>query len=91
MFNGDELVIIDFGSCRSMGESIEGSGGTYEWCDETVKLSLPENDLKCFGRDSDLAWRGLAGFSVWGLTIPCCLVGLLLTFAWSQISKIKLV
>ncbi|KAJ5186626.1 hypothetical protein N7449_011390 [Penicillium cf. viridicatum] len=45
MFNGDELVIIDFGSCQSMSESMEGSGGTYEWCDETVKLSLPENDL----------------------------------------------
>lgn len=45
MFKGGELVIIDFGSCRSIGESMEGSGGTYEWCDETVKLSLPENDL----------------------------------------------
>lgn len=24
---------------------MEGFGGTYEWCDKTVKLSLPENDL----------------------------------------------
>ncbi|KXG51633.1 uncharacterized protein PGRI_090260 [Penicillium griseofulvum] len=43
MFDGDELVIIDFGSCRSIGES--RGGGTYEWYDEKVQLSLPENDL----------------------------------------------
>ncbi|KAK4866235.1 hypothetical protein LT330_008576 [Penicillium expansum] len=45
MFDGDELVIIDFGSCRPIGDSIEGSGGTYEWCDQKVQLSLPGNDL----------------------------------------------
>lgn len=44
MFDGDKLVIIDFSSCQSIGESIEEFGGTYEWWDETVKLSLPEND-----------------------------------------------
>ncbi|KAJ5185973.1 hypothetical protein N7491_006156 [Penicillium cf. griseofulvum] len=43
MFDGDELVIIDFGSCRSIGES--KGFGTYEWYDEKVQLSLPENDL----------------------------------------------
>jgi serine/threonine protein kinase len=41
MFDGDELVIIDLGSCRSIGEG--RGGGTYEWCDEKVQLS-PEND-----------------------------------------------
>ncbi|KAJ5159178.1 uncharacterized protein N7500_008829 [Penicillium coprophilum] len=45
MLDGDGLVIIDFGSCRPIGESMEGSGGTYEWYDEKTQLSLPENDL----------------------------------------------
>lgn len=45
MFDGDKLVIIDFGSCRPIGESMEVCGRTYEWYDETVMLSLPENDL----------------------------------------------
>ncbi|KAJ5951408.1 uncharacterized protein N7479_009821 [Penicillium vulpinum] len=30
MFDGDELVAVDFGCCRPIGESTEGFGGTYE-------------------------------------------------------------
>ena len=45
MLDGDQAVIIDFGSCRSIGESLQGVGRTYEWYDEKVQLSIPENDL----------------------------------------------
>jgi len=45
MLDGDEAVIIDFGSCRRVGESLEGAGRTYEWYDEQVKTALPQNDL----------------------------------------------
>lgn len=45
MLDGDEAVIIDFGSCRRAGESLEGAGRTYEWYDEEVDTALPQNDL----------------------------------------------
>ena len=37
-------VIIDFGSCRAIGQSLEGVGRTYEWYDRNVKQSIPNND-----------------------------------------------
>ena len=45
MLNGDVPVIIDFESCRRKGESLEGIGCTYEWHDQEVQVSLPQNDL----------------------------------------------
>ena len=45
MLNGDVPAIIDFESCRRKGESLEGVGRTYEWYDEEVQMSLPQNDL----------------------------------------------
>lgn len=45
MIHGDKAIIIDFGSCRRPGEDLNGVGRTYEWYDETVKVSNPENDL----------------------------------------------
>ncbi|KAJ2894094.1 uncharacterized protein MKZ38_007933 [Zalerion maritima] len=45
MLDGDVPVIIDFESCRRKGESLEGVGRTYEWYDEEVQISLPQNDL----------------------------------------------
>lgn len=45
MLHGGMPVIIDFGSCRKVGESLDGVGRTYEWYDETVLSSLPKNDL----------------------------------------------
>jgi serine/threonine protein kinase len=45
MLNGNVPVIIDFDSCRREGESLEGVGRTYEWYDEGVQISLPQNDL----------------------------------------------
>ncbi|KAK4039984.1 hypothetical protein C8A01DRAFT_36034 [Parachaetomium inaequale] len=44
-YGGDEAVIIDFGSCRRVGESLEKAGRTYEWHDEQVETALPQNDL----------------------------------------------
>ncbi|KAK3377029.1 kinase-like domain-containing protein [Lasiosphaeria ovina] len=38
-------VIIDFGPCRRVGESLEGVGRTYEWYDEKIETALPQNDL----------------------------------------------
>ena len=46
MLDGDQAVIIDFGSCRPVGESLQDVGRTYEWYDETVEQSIPENDLR---------------------------------------------
>ncbi|KAH6630992.1 hypothetical protein B0J18DRAFT_422782 [Chaetomium sp. MPI-SDFR-AT-0129] len=45
MLDGDKAVIIDFESCRRVGESLEDCGRTYEWYDEEVNTSLPQNDL----------------------------------------------
>ncbi|KAI0394415.1 hypothetical protein F5Y17DRAFT_475681 [Xylariaceae sp. FL0594] len=45
MLHGDVPIIIDFNSSQKVGESLEGVGRTYEWYDETVQSSLPENDL----------------------------------------------
>lgn len=45
MRDGDDWVLIDFGSCRRVGESLDYVGRTYEWYDEAVKESLPTNDL----------------------------------------------
>ncbi|KAL6409955.1 Mitogen-activated protein kinase 8 [Ilyonectria robusta] len=45
MLDGDVPIIIDFGSCRRVGESLEDVGRTYEWYDENVQLSVPKNDL----------------------------------------------
>ncbi|KXH28617.1 serine/threonine-protein kinase [Colletotrichum nymphaeae SA-01] len=45
MIDGDEWVIIDFGSCRKLEESLVGVGRTYEWYDEAIQHSCPENDL----------------------------------------------
>jgi serine/threonine protein kinase len=44
-YGGGEAVIIDFGSCTRVGESLEGAGRTYEWYDEQVETALPQNDL----------------------------------------------
>jgi serine/threonine protein kinase len=40
----DTAIIIDFGSCRPIGESIENVGRTMEWYDQEVLTSLPSND-----------------------------------------------
>ncbi|KAK3303646.1 uncharacterized protein B0T15DRAFT_486996 [Chaetomium strumarium] len=45
MLDGNKAVIIDFGSCRRIGASLEGAGRTYEWYDERVKTAFPQNDL----------------------------------------------
>jgi serine/threonine protein kinase len=45
MLDGDKAVIIDFGSCRRVGESLEDVGRTYEWYDGEAKTALPQNDL----------------------------------------------
>lgn len=44
MRDGDRWVIIDFDSCRPVGDSLQGVGRTYEWYDENVQLSVPKND-----------------------------------------------
>ncbi|KAJ6154278.1 hypothetical protein N7485_012647 [Penicillium canescens] len=45
MIDNGRAIIIDFGSCRKLGESLEDVGRTYEWYDEKVKHSFFENDL----------------------------------------------
>ncbi len=45
MFEKDGTpVIIDFGSCRAIGQNLEGVGRTYEWYDDSVQQSVPTND-----------------------------------------------
>ena len=37
-------IIIDFGSCRPIGHSMENVGRTPEWHDPAVKTCVPSND-----------------------------------------------
>jgi serine/threonine protein kinase len=44
----DSAIIIDFGSCRRIGESLKGAGRTYEWYewyDDDVQITRPSDDL----------------------------------------------
>ena len=41
----DTPITVDLGSCRAIGESLEGVGRTYEWYDAEVKTARPSNDL----------------------------------------------
>lgn len=45
MFAGDVPVIIDFDSAAGEGGDMSMNGGTYEWYDQTRKISRRENDL----------------------------------------------
>lgn len=45
MIENHRAIIIDFGSCRKLGESLKDVGRTYEWYDEKVQHSLFDNDL----------------------------------------------
>lgn len=45
MFDGDTLVLIDFGSCRPKGGDISMVGRTYEWYDDKINVAISENDL----------------------------------------------
>lgn len=56
MFDEDVPVIIDFDSCRPVGQSLEGVGRTFEWYDESVQYSLPSNDLDAL--DEIREWLG---------------------------------
>jgi hypothetical protein len=58
MVADDRAVIIDFGSCRKIGESLENVGRTYEWYDEKIQQSLPENDLAAL--EEIRIWLGLS-------------------------------
>ncbi|OQE13352.1 hypothetical protein PENFLA_c049G09928 [Penicillium flavigenum] len=58
MVADDRAVIIDFGSCRKIGESLEDVGRTYEWYDEKIQQSLPENDLTAL--EEIRIWLGLS-------------------------------
>jgi serine/threonine protein kinase len=41
----DIPMIIDFGSCRRIGDSLQGVERTYEWYDDDVETASPSNDL----------------------------------------------
>jgi hypothetical protein len=56
MLDGDRVVLIDFDSCRPVGDSLEGVGRTYEWYDENVQLSVPKNDFDALAEIR--AWLG---------------------------------
>lgn len=45
MLDGDTPVIIDFGSCRRVGQNLTEVGRTYEWHNERVRVSLRKNDM----------------------------------------------
>ena len=49
MFKEDgTLVINDFGSCRKVGESLQGVPRTHGWHDPDVQAALEKNDLDAF-------------------------------------------
>lgn len=41
----DTPKLIDFGSCRHIGETLRNVGRTYEWYDEQVQYANKDNDL----------------------------------------------
>ena len=44
MFDGDTPVIIDFDSCKQIGEELGDKAGTHGWDLEHANIALPEND-----------------------------------------------
>lgn len=52
--DGDAPKLIDFGSCRPIGASLEGVGRTYEWYDEKTHIASKSNDLDALAEIS--AW-----------------------------------
>lgn len=56
MLCNDTAVIIDFGSCRRQGASLDRVGRTYEWYDEDVEIAAPQNDFDAL--DEIRAWLG---------------------------------
>ncbi|CAG8905892.1 unnamed protein product [Penicillium egyptiacum] len=58
MVADDKAIIIDVGSCRKIGESLQGVGRTYEWYDGKIQQSLPENDLDAL--EELRIWLGLS-------------------------------
>ncbi|RCI07917.1 hypothetical protein L249_5886 [Ophiocordyceps polyrhachis-furcata BCC 54312] len=56
MLCNNTAVIIDFGSCRRQGASLDDVGRTYEWYDENAKFAAPQNDLNAL--DEIRAWLG---------------------------------
>ena len=44
------LILIDFDSCQSIGESLRftGTKRTHYWHDPAVEISLEKNDLDAF-------------------------------------------
>jgi hypothetical protein len=41
----DMAIVIDFGSCRRIGDNLKGVGRSYEWYDDDVQTARPSNDL----------------------------------------------
>ncbi|KAJ5135137.1 uncharacterized protein N7515_004415 [Penicillium bovifimosum] len=58
MIENHRAIIIDFGSCRRLGDSLEDVGRTYEWYDEKVQHSLFENDLNAL--EEIRIWLGIS-------------------------------
>lgn len=56
MVDGDEGVVVDFGSCTRVGESLRGVGRTYEWYDDKVEVAGPQNDFDAL--DEIRTWLG---------------------------------
>jgi serine/threonine protein kinase len=42
------FILIDFGSCRPIGESLRTAGRTHHWYDPSVEISREQNDLDAF-------------------------------------------
>ncbi|KAK3371019.1 hypothetical protein B0T24DRAFT_705731 [Lasiosphaeria ovina] len=51
-----EAAIVDFGSCRRVGGSLEGAGRTYEWYDERVDTAQLQNNIDALAEMR--AWMG---------------------------------
>ncbi|KAJ5885106.1 hypothetical protein N7495_009616 [Penicillium taxi] len=58
MIENDRAIIIDFRSCRKLGESLEDVGRTYEWYMEKLQQSFLENDFNAL--EEILIWLGVS-------------------------------
>lgn len=53
-------VLIDFDSCLSQEEPLEGKHGTEGWSDNSAKLSKPGNDIYSFQKVKDFVVRRIS-------------------------------
>lgn len=67
--NDETPIIIDFGSCRPVGHSLQNVGRTPEWHDPDVRTSVPTNDTDALNEIAE--WLSLKENKSYKLELFC--------------------